>query len=133
MLASFLADGSAQLPAVFECFTRRLPRGRRYGVVAGLGRLLEELLDFRFDTDELDYLLTSGAVTPQCADYLRDFSLHGVDVVAYREGELCFPGSPVLTVSGTLGQGEVLETLVLSVLHHDSAGASAAARMSVAD
>src|SRR4051794_29055316 len=132
MLASFLSDGSAQLPAVFECFSRRLPSGRRYGVVAGLGRLLEALVDFRFDADDVDYLLTSGAITAQCADYLRDFSLDGVQVDAYREGELYFPGSPVVTVSGTLGQGVVLETLVLSVLNHDSAVASAAARMSVA-
>jgi nicotinate phosphoribosyltransferase len=132
MLSSFLADGNANRPAVFECFSRRLPKGRRYGVVAGLGRLVELLQDFRFDAGELDYLQSSGAITEQCADYLRDFSLSGVEIDAYREGELYFPGSPVLTVSGTLGQGVVLETLILSVLNHDSAVASAAARMSVA-
>jgi putative nicotinate phosphoribosyltransferase len=71
-------------------------------------------------------------VTPQCADYLAEFDLRGVTIEAYREGELYFPGSPVLTVNGTLGQGVVLETLVLSVLNHDSAIASAAARMSTA-
>ena len=130
MLASFLADGSAHLPAVYECFSRRLPRGRRYGVVAGLGRLLDDLQDFTFADDDLGFLTDTGAVTPQCADYLRGFSLRGVTIDAYREGELYFPGSPVLTVSGTLGQGVVLETLVLSVLNHDSAIASAAARMS---
>jgi putative nicotinate phosphoribosyltransferase len=132
MLSAFLTDGSADRPAVFECFSRRLPTGRRYGVVAGLGRLLEDLEEFRFDAGELDYLVGSGTITAQCADYLAAFDLRGVDVDAYREGELYFPGSPVLTVSGTLGQGVVLETLVLSVLNHDSAVASAAARMSVA-
>jgi nicotinate phosphoribosyltransferase len=132
MLSAFLTDGSANRPAAFECFSRRLPTGRRYGVVAGLGRLLEDLEEFRFDAGELDYLVGSGTITAQCADYLAAFDLRGVDVDAYREGELYFPGSPVLTVSGTLGQGVVLETLVLSVLNHDSAVASAAARMSVA-
>ncbi|MDX6267228.1 MAG: nicotinate phosphoribosyltransferase [Frankiales bacterium] len=132
MLSAFLTDGSADRPAVFECFSRRLPTGRRYGVVAGLGRLLEDLEEFRFDAGELDYLVGSDTITAQCADYLAAFDLRGVDVDAYREGELYFPGSPVLTVSGTLGQGVVLETLVLSVLNHDSAVASAAARMSVA-
>jgi nicotinate phosphoribosyltransferase len=132
MLSAFLSDGSAARPAVFECFSRQLPTGRRYGVVAGLGRLLEDLQDFRFDADELDYLLSSGAITAQGAEYLAAFDLRGVDVDAYREGDLYFPGSPVLTVRGTLGQGIVLETLVLSVLNHDSAVASAAARMSVA-
>ena len=132
MLSAFLADGSADLPATFECFSRHLPPGRRYGVVAGLGRLLEALQDFTFDEADLAYLLESGAVTPECAERLRGFDLRGVTVEAYREGELYFPGSPVLTVTGTLGQGVVLETLVLSVLNSDSAIASAAARMSVA-
>ncbi|MCU1595987.1 MAG: nicotinate phosphoribosyltransferase, partial [Frankiales bacterium] len=49
MLSAFLEDGRAQAPAVYECFARQLPQGRRYGVVAGLGRLLALLEDFRFD------------------------------------------------------------------------------------
>ncbi|MDX6220444.1 MAG: hypothetical protein QOJ48_2125, partial [Frankiales bacterium] len=80
MLSAFLADGSADRPAVFECFSRRLPTGRRYGVVAGLGRLLEDLEEFRFDAGELDYLVGSGTITAQCADYLAAFDLRGVDV-----------------------------------------------------
>lgn len=132
MLSALLADGAAALPAVYECFSRQLPRGRRYGVTAGLGRLLSLLAAFRFDPEEIAYLLGVGAVSAECARYLERFSLRGLEVEAYREGELYFPGSPVLTVRGTVGQGVVLETLVLSVLNHDSAVASAAARMSVA-
>ena len=131
MLSSWLADGEqgmASRPAVFECFARRLPPGRRFGVLAGLGRLLPMITAFRFDADEIDWLLEVGAITPQCADFLADFRFRG-DVEAYREGELYFPNSPVLTVSGTLAECVVLETLVLSVLNHDSAIASAAARM----
>ncbi len=55
-----------------------------------------------------------------------------MEVTSYREGELFVPGSPVLTVSGCFGEGLLLETLVLSVLNHDSAVASAAARMVLA-
>src|SRR5206468_859006 len=114
MLSSWLADGQsamAQRPAVFECFARRLPAGRRYGVLAGVGRLLPLITDFRYDSDEIGWLLDAGAITRQCADYLADFRFRG-DVEAYREGELYFPNSPVLTVSGTLGECVVLETLV---------------------
>jgi putative nicotinate phosphoribosyltransferase len=128
MLSSWLADGSADRPAVFECFARRLPAGRRYGVLAGLGRLLPLVADFRFDADEIGWLLESGAITPECAELLATFRFTG-DIEGYREGELYFPSSPVLTVSGTLAECVVLETLVLSVLNHDSAIASAAARM----
>lgn len=131
MLSAFVEDGSAANRAVFECFGRRLPRGRRYGVVAGVGRLASLLADFSFSADEIDWLSAHGVVTPAAADYLRDFRFRG-DVDAYREGEIYFPGSPLVTVSGTLGECIVLETLILSVLNHDSAIASAAARMVVA-
>jgi nicotinate phosphoribosyltransferase len=128
MLSSWLADGTAGRPAVFECFARRLPAGRRYGVLAGLGRLLPLIASYGFDEGEIAWLLETGAITAQCAEFLVDFRFTG-DIEAYREGELYFPGSPVLTVSGTLAECVVLETLVLSVLNHDSAIASAGARM----
>jgi nicotinate phosphoribosyltransferase len=131
MLSSFVEDGSVHRQSVFECFARRLPSGRRYGVVAGLGRLVDLLDGLRFAPSEVDWLRRTGVVTPATADYLSEFRL-GCDIEAYREGEPYFPGSPVLTVRGELGQALILETLVLSVLNHDSAIASAASRMAVA-
>ena len=128
MLTSFVTDGSVQHPAVFEAFARRLPEGRRYGVLAGLGRLLPLVDNFTFDPDEVDWLRSQGVVNDVTADYLRDFRFTG-DIDAYPEGDLYFPGSPILTVRGTLGECVVLETLILSVLNHDSAIASAATRM----
>jgi putative nicotinate phosphoribosyltransferase len=128
MLDSFVRDGSAGRPAVFEAFARRLPEGRRYGMLAGLGRLLTAIEDFTFDADEVAWLQEQGVVGAATADYLRDFRFRG-DIDGYREGDLYFPGSPVFTVTGTLGEGVVLETLVLSILNHDTAIASAAARM----
>ena len=131
MLRSALQAGTAERHSVFELFGRRLPDGRRYGVVAGLGRLLPMIEAFTFTADEVAWLLAEGVVNEPTAAYLRDFRFTG-DIDAYREGDLYFPGSPVLTVSGTLGECVVLETLVLSVLNHDTAIASAAARMAVA-
>lgn len=126
MLAAALRDGTAARRATFELFARRLPDGRRYGVVAGTGRFLEALPHFRFD----DAALTSLAefLDPDTLDYLRDFQFRG-DVDGYAEGELYFPGSPVLSVHGSFAECIVLETLVLSIFNHDSAIASAAARM----
>lgn len=128
MLDSWVRSGSVSRPAVFEAFARGLPDGRRYGVLGGLGRLLPMLEDFRFDPDEVSWLLEQGVVSADTASYLADFRFTG-DIDGYREGELHFPGSPVLTVTGTLGECALLETIVLSVLNHDSAIASAAARM----
>lgn len=126
MMAAALADGTAARRCVFEVFARRLPDGRRYGVVAGTGRLLESIERFRFDDEELDRL--AEVVDRAALDWLGDYRFSG-DIDGYPEGELYFPGSPILTVSATFADAVVLETLALSIINHDSAVASAAARM----
>lgn len=131
MLDAALLDGTAERRCVFEVFGRRLPGARRFGVVAGSGRLLSLIRDFRFGDEELRYLSDEGIVGAATIDYLADYRFRG-SISGYREGELYFPGSPVLTVEGTFAEAVLLETLALSVLNHDSAIASAAARMSIA-
>lgn len=128
MLQAALGDGTASRRCVFEVFTRRLPEGRRYGVVAGTGRLLAEIADFRYGEEELADLSGRGVLTEETCQWLADYRFGG-DVTGYAEGELFFPNSPVLTVEGTFAEAVLLETLALSVLNHDSAVASAAARM----
>jgi len=127
MLAAALADGSAERRCVFEVFARRLPTGRRYGVVAGTGRLVDLVRDFRFDAATIDHLLDRDVVKADTAAWLADYRFAG-DIDGYAEGELFFPHSPILTVSGTFAECVLLETLVLSVLNHDCAVAAAAAR-----
>lgn len=131
MIDAALRDGTAGRPCVFELFARRLPGGRRFGVVAGTGRLLQELRDFRFGDDELRYLRDHAVVSPETVAYLENYRFTG-SIRGYREGELYFPGSPILTIEGNFAEAVVLETLALSILNHDSAVATAAARMSIA-
>ncbi|MFI7576234.1 nicotinate phosphoribosyltransferase [Micromonospora sp. NPDC049497] len=128
MISAALRDGTADRRCVFEVFSRRLPTGRRYGVVAGTGRLVDLIRDFRFDPEEIDFLRRTGVVDEQAAAWLASYRFTG-DVDGYAEGELFFPGSPILTVSGGFAECVALETLVLSVLNHDCAVAAAAARM----
>jgi nicotinate phosphoribosyltransferase len=126
MLAAALRDGTAHRRTTFELFARRLPAGRRYGVVAGTGRLLEALPQFRFDDAACQLL--AGFLDADTLRYLRDFRFGG-DIDGYAEGELYFPGSPVLSVRGSFAECVVVETLALSIFNHDTAIASAAARM----
>jgi nicotinate phosphoribosyltransferase len=128
MLSAALADDSSQRRCVFEVFARRLPDGRRYGVVAGTGRFLEALAEFSFDAASLDWLLQQGVIDERTSVYLADYRFRG-DIDGYPEGELYFPYSPVLTVTGTFADAVILETLALSIMNHDTAVASAAARM----
>ncbi|CAM5742123.1 nicotinate phosphoribosyltransferase [Mycolicibacterium aubagnense] len=125
MLAAALRDGTAHRRASFEVFARRLPFGRRYGVVAGTARFLSALADFRFDDAALASL---DFLDHETLRWLADYEFRG-DIDGYPEGELYFPASPVLSIHGTFAECVILETLVLSIFNHDTAIASAAARM----
>jgi nicotinate phosphoribosyltransferase len=131
MLEAALASGTAERHCVFEVFARRLPSGRRYGVVAGTGRLLEALATYRFDAATLGALDTQGFLETSVLDYLADWRFTG-DVRGYAEGECFFAESPILQVEAPFAEAVLLETLVLSILNHDCAVAAAASRMTSA-
>jgi nicotinate phosphoribosyltransferase len=128
MLDAALHAGVADRRCVFEVFCRRLPLGRRYGVVAGTERLLEAVRDFRFDDRALAFLERAEVVGADALRYLADYRFTG-DIEGYREGEAFFPYSPILTVTGGFAETVVLETVILSILNHDCAIAAAASRM----
>lgn len=131
MLQAALANGAATRRSVFEAFGRRLPDGRRYGVVAGTGRLLDAIESFRFDDDALAHLDRARVVDDATLAWLADYRFSG-DIWGYGEGETYFPHSPLLIVEASFAEAVVLETLILSVLNFDSAIASAASRMTTA-
>uniref|UniRef100_UPI0031450CC0 nicotinate phosphoribosyltransferase n=2 Tax=Agrococcus sp. KRD186 TaxID=2729730 RepID=UPI0031450CC0 len=128
MIDAAMRSGTAFRPSVFELFARRLPGARRYGVVAGTGRFLERLAEFRFGEAELAYLRSNEVVSDELIDWLADYRFTG-EIRGYAEGELYFPGSPILVVEGSFAEAVMLETVALSVLNYDSAVANAATRM----
>ena len=131
MLAGALRSGAATRRAVFEVFARYLPHGRRYGVVAGTGRLLDALERFRFGPGELGFLHDNQVIDDTTLRYLESFEFQG-DIWGYAEGDCYFPGSPILVVDGTFAEAVILETLALSIFNHDCAIASAASRQEAA-
>ena len=128
MLQAALHSGAAQRQCIFEVFARRLPVGRRYGVVAGTARLVEAVRSFRFGDAEMDRLRTADVVDSQTLDFLSGYRFSG-NISGYAEGECYFPRSPLLSVESTFAEAVLLETVLLSILNHDSAIASAASRM----
>ena len=131
MVQAALARGTAHRRSIFEVFARRLPEGRRYGVVGGTGRLLDAIARFRFDQAALADLERRAVVDEPTLSWLADYRFTG-DVWGYGEGECFFPYSPLLVVEASFAEAVVLETVVLSILNFDSAVASAASRMTSA-
>jgi nicotinate phosphoribosyltransferase len=128
MLQAALRSGTAHRRSVFELFPRRLPEGRRYGVVAGVGRALDAIEAFRFDEAVLAAL--TDVVDAPTREWLASYRFTG-DAWGYAEGEAYFPHSPVLTVESTFAEAVLLETVLLSIYNHDSAIAAAASRMTL--
>ncbi|MGH3331491.1 MAG: nicotinate phosphoribosyltransferase [Nocardioidaceae bacterium] len=128
MVQAALQAGTADRRSVFELFPRRLPEGRRYGVVAGVGRALDAFERFTFDDEVLRVLREGGVVDEATLEWLAGYRFRG-DVWGYPEGEVYLPYSPLMVVESTFAEAVLLETLLLSILNHDSAIASAASRM----
>ncbi|HEX7106281.1 MAG TPA: nicotinate phosphoribosyltransferase [Acidothermaceae bacterium] len=131
MLEAALRSDAGGRSCVFEVFSRRLTGGRRYGVVAGTGRFLDALEQFRFDDAALGWLSDNQVVDDPTLAWLADYRFSG-DIDGYAEGEPFFPGSPILTVQSTFAEAVLLETLALSIFNHDCAIAAAASRMTAA-
>src|SRR5260370_7593181 len=104
MLRGALRSGAAQRRAVSEVFARHLPHGRRYGVVAGTGRLLDAVARFRFGPDELDFLRETGVVADDATlRYLESYAFTG-HIWGYAEGDCYFPPPPLLALDRTSPQ-----------------------------
>lgn len=131
MVDAALRSGHAHRKCVFELFGRRLPAARRFGVVAGTARAMEAVANFRFTAEQLELLQQRANFAPETIDYLANYRFSG-NISGYREGECYFEGSPLLTITGTFAESVLLETVLLSILNHDCAIASAASRMTIA-
>ncbi|HOC13219.1 MAG TPA: nicotinate phosphoribosyltransferase [Propionicimonas sp.] len=128
MVRAALRSKTALRRSVFELFARRLPEGRRYGIVAGAGRAMDAIQAFRFDEEQLNFLLEQNVIDTDLADWLSRYKFKG-NIWGYPDGEAYFPGSPLLIVEGTFAEAVILETVLLSIYNYDCAVASAASRM----
>ena len=95
MVQAAMGSGTAFRRSVFELFPRRLPEGRRYGVVAGTGRALDAVENFRFDDETVSFLREAKVVNDEVAQWLSTYRFGG-DIWGYPDGEIYFPGSPIM-------------------------------------
>ena len=87
MVQAAMRAGTANRRSLFDLFSRRLPNGRRYGVVAGVGRALDAIENFRFGDEEVTFLREHDIVDDALAGWLADYRFSG-DVWGYTEGEI---------------------------------------------
>jgi nicotinate phosphoribosyltransferase len=130
MIEAYLAYGETKT-AVFELFVRKLPARRGFLVAAGLEQALEFLEGLRFSADEIDWLKRTGRFSARTLDYLAALCFTG-DVHAMPEGSVFFANEPILRVTASLPEAQLVESRLINILHFQTVIASKAARMVLA-
>ncbi|MCX7990260.1 MAG: nicotinate phosphoribosyltransferase, partial [Aquificaceae bacterium] len=117
--------------AVFSLFVRKLPENRNFLVSCGLEPLLEHLQNFRFTEEDLKYLKSLNLFKGWFLDYLEAYEFRG-DLYAIGEGRIVFHNEPLVQVEGPLPEVQLLETLVINLMHYNTLLASKSARCYIA-
>ena len=113
--------------AVFEFFSRKLPRQRNFLIAAGLEQVLEYLCGVRFAAEELAFLESTGLFSAGFLKSLEDLRFTG-EVHAMLEGTLFFPDEPILRVTAPLREAQLIESRIVNLLHFQTVVASKAVR-----
>ncbi len=129
MQGYFLQDHNPQ--AAFEMFFRRAPFNSGFAVFAGLETLLKSIVEFHFDSEDLDFLAGQKIFRKEFLDYLAGFRFRG-DIHAVEEGTLVFPNEPLIRVQAPLIEGQLLESLLLNIINYQTLIATKAARVYLA-
>ena len=118
----------AEKTAYFDMFFRRVPDGGGYAIAAGLQQVVEYINDLHFSEEDIEFLRSKGIFDEGFLDYLRNFRFTG-DIWAVPEGTPVFPNEPLLTVRAPAIQAQLIETMVLLLVNHQSLIATKASRI----
>jgi len=124
----FLKNGLADNTAYFDAFFRKVPDGGGFAIAVGIEQLVEFLQHIHFTSSDIDFLRGKGEFSEEFLEYLANFKFT-CDVWAVQEGTPVFPGEPLVTVKGPIIQAQLIETMVLVYINHQSLIATKANRI----
>lgn len=127
MAQGYFFSGKKNDTSTFNYYFRTNPFKGGFTVYAGLQNFLEMLTNFKFGSDDIDYLSKQG-FKKEFLDYLSRFRFSG-NILSPYEGELVFPNEPLLQVEGNIIESQIIESLVLNILNFESLVATKAFRI----
>lgn len=128
MANGFMEHGFENKITYFDLFFRKIPDGGGYAIAAGLEQAIQYLQDLHFAENDIEYFRSKKIFSEKFIDYLRDFKF-ACDIWAVPEGTPIFPGEPLMIVRGPAPQAQLLETMLLATLNHQSLIATKASRI----
>ena len=105
--------------AYFDIFFRNVPDKGGYAIVAGLEQIIEFIENLKFDEEDIEFLRSKKIFSEQFLNYLKDFKFSG-DIWAIPEGTVVFPGEPLVTIKAPMIEAQLLETVLLLMINHQS-------------
>ena len=128
MAGGYFENGMKDIIATFDMFYRRNPDKGGFAIMAGLEQAIEYMKNLSFTDEDIDFLRTKKIFSEEFLKYLRGFKFC-CDVWAVEEGTPIFPGEPIVTVRGPIIQAQLVETMVLLTINHQSLIATKANRI----
>lgn len=119
MANGFWREGFRDRTAYFDMFFRKIPDDGGFAIMAGVGQLIEYLKNLSFSAEDIDYLRSKGIFCEEYLKYLEDFKFC-CDVWAVPEGTPIFPHEPIVVVRGPVVQAQLVETMILLTVNHQS-------------
>lgn len=124
----YLENGMGDTIVYFDMFFRRVPENGGYAIFAGLEQVIDYIESIKFTDSDIDFLRSKKIFCEDFLDYLKDFKF-SCDVWAVPEGTPIFPNEPLVTVRGPVIQAQLIETMLLLILNHQSLIATKASRI----
>ncbi len=128
MANGYLKNGIGNKEVVFDMFFRRIPDGGGFAIFAGLEQVIDYLENLKFTEQDLQYFIDKKIFCDDFIEYLRNFKFT-CDVWSLKEGTPIFPNEPIVTVKGPLMQAQLVETMILLSINHQTLIATKANRI----
>ncbi len=114
--------------AYFDIFFRQVPDKGGYAIICGLEQIIEFIQNLKFDEEDIQFLKKQNIFSDDYLTYLKNFKFTG-DIWAIPEGSVVFPNEPVLTLRAPIVEAQLLETMLLNIINHQSLIATKTSRI----
>ena len=128
MMQGYFKEKDANETVIFDAFYRSNPGGNGYAICAGLEQAIEYIKELEFNSEDVDYLRSTGLFEEDFLEYLLHFRFSG-DIYAIPEGTVIFPREPLVKVIAPIMEAQLVETALLTIINHQSLIATKTARV----
>lgn len=128
MANGYLAKNKENTYTYFDLYFRSIPDHGGYVVLAGLEEFIKYIENLNFTKDDIEYFKSKNMFSDKFINYLENFKFT-CDIWAMPEGSIAFPNEPLLTVRGPAVQAQLIETMALICINHQTLIATKANRI----